>query len=87
MKEASGEANITIITILLIAIVGVVGTVLINNLMNSTKERSCCTEAGGKWSGGTCTDGGNSYYDSKTYENCKNGNTTGTGTGTGTATN
>ena len=61
MKEASGEANMTVITILLIAIVGTVGTVLINNLMGSTKKRACCTEAGGTWSGGTCQDGGTEY--------------------------
>ena len=35
MKEASGEANMTVITILLIAIVGAVGTVIINNLMKT----------------------------------------------------
>lgn len=61
MKEASGEANMTVITILLIAIVGTVGTVIVTNIMNSTKKRGCCTEAGGTWTGGQCTGGGQEY--------------------------
>lgn len=61
MKEASGEANMTVITIMLIAIVGVVGTIIINNVMNSTQRRACCTEAGGTWTGGTCQNGGTEY--------------------------
>lgn len=61
MKEASGEANMTVITILLIAIVGTVGTVIVTNIMNSIKRRGCCTEAGGTWSGGTCQNGGAEY--------------------------
>ena len=56
MKEASGEANMTVITILLIAIVGAVGTVIINNLMKLAKSgnkseiediaRNMCKEKG-----------------------------------------
>lgn len=56
MKEASGEANMTVITILLIAIVGAVGTVIINNMMNTSKRRTCCAEVGGKLSGTKCVD-------------------------------
>ena len=61
MKEASGEANMTVITIMLIAIVGVVGTIIINNVMNSTQKRACCTEAGGEWTGGSCSVTGGEY--------------------------
>ena len=61
MKEASGEANMTVITIMLIAIVGVVGTIIINNVMNSTQRRACCTEVGGTWTGGTCSENGAEY--------------------------
>lgn len=55
MKEASGEANMTVITILLIAIVGAVGTVIINNMMKSSKEKAECADAGGVWNGKGCT--------------------------------
>ena len=68
MKEASGEANITILTVLLIGIVALVATPLITNIMNSTSNQSCCTTAGGTWSGGTCSGG-----DSATYRDCTNG--------------
>lgn len=54
MKEASGEANMTVITILLIAIVGAVGTVIINSVLNNTKKSACCESDGGYWHGGTC---------------------------------
>lgn len=68
MKEASGEANITILTVLLIGIVALVATPLITNIMNSTSRQSCCTTAGGTWSGGTCSGG-----DSVTYTQCIRG--------------
>lgn len=38
MKEAAGEANMTVITIVLIAIVLAVGTVIVTNLMNKTAD-------------------------------------------------
>lgn len=72
MKEASGEANITVLTILLIGIVALVATPLITNIMNSTKDRTCCTNAGGKWEGGTCKS--QAGYDQATYTNCINDN-------------
>ena len=55
MKEAAGEANMTVITIVLIAIVLAVGTVIINNLMNTTAKKSACSEIGGQLTGNTCT--------------------------------
>lgn len=54
MKEVSGEANMTVITILLIAIVGAVGTVIINNLMKTSKEKAKCADDGGYWKNGQC---------------------------------
>ena len=54
MKEAAGEANMTVITIVLIAIVLGVGTIIVNNLMNSNKKSSCCAANGGTWAGGYC---------------------------------
>ena len=57
MKEAAGEANMTVVTIILIGIVVAIATPIITNIMTSTKERTCCVDAGGQWSGGECTDG------------------------------
>ncbi len=73
MKEAAGEANLTVIAIVLIAIVAAVATPLIGNMMKGTAKKSCCLESGGKWSGNNCTDGGNGTYDSATYQDCING--------------
>lgn len=70
MKEAAGEANMTVITIVLIAIVAAVATPLISNIMKSTKEKTCCNNAGGKWEHNKCASGGNEYYDEDTYTAC-----------------
>ncbi len=40
MKEAAGEANMTVITIILIAIVLGVGTIVVSNLMKKTSEKT-----------------------------------------------
>lgn len=49
MKEAAGEANLTVVAIILIAVVVAVATPLVRNLMNSATYKSCCTDAGGVW--------------------------------------
>lgn len=54
MKEAAGEANITVITIVLIGIVAAVGIPLITNMMNNTSERSNCVNNGSRWVDGKC---------------------------------
>lgn len=54
MKEAAGEANMTVITIVLIAIVLGVGTIVVNSLMESTKNKSCCSSLGGEIVNGSC---------------------------------
>lgn len=54
MKEAAGEANLTVVAIILIAVVVAVATPLVNSLMKTAKYRSCCTDAGGVWESGTC---------------------------------
>lgn len=68
MKEAAGEANLTVITIILIGVVVAVGVILVPRLMENTGERACCTDAGGKWNGKGCTDfvdaGGSDAYSS-----------------------
>ena len=50
MKEASGEANMTIITIVLIGIIVAVVTPLITGMMDDTKTKASCS------SQGLCTD-------------------------------
>ena len=75
MKEAAGEANMTVITIVLIAIVLGVGTVVVTNLMNSNKNSTACQACGGVWHGGQCkeiTDNGQPGTNNVEYEACKN---------------
>lgn len=54
MKEAAGEANMTVITIVLIAIVLAVGTVIVNSMMKSSEESTECTQEGNVWYSGDC---------------------------------
>ena len=54
MKEAAGEANMTVITIVLIGVVAAVGAILIPRLMATTSLKSCCQEKGWTWSAGSC---------------------------------
>ena len=54
MKEAAGEANLTVVAIILIAVVVAVATPLINSLMKTSAYRACCTDAGLIWEGGDC---------------------------------
>lgn len=54
MKEASGEANMTVVTIILIGIIVAVATPLINSMMNNTKQRAECQNNGGCWVNGAC---------------------------------
>lgn len=63
MKEAAGEANMTVITIVLIAIVLGIGTIVVTNLMKNVESQSgsmqsgeaACKNVGGTWANGTCT--------------------------------
>lgn len=54
MKEAAGEANMTVITIVLIAIVLGVGTIIVNNLMKNSEKSSNCSANGNIWYNGAC---------------------------------
>lgn len=72
MKEASGEANLTVVAIILIGVIAAVVTPIINNMMKNAKRRSCCTEAGGILSGQTCQApaGDTGGYNSNDYDAC-----------------
>lgn len=54
MKEATGEANMTIITVVLIGIVAAVGAILIPNIMKNVQKRGCCSSVGGALKGSKC---------------------------------
>ena len=54
MKEATGEANMTIITVVLIGIVAAVAMIFLPRMMNTTSKRSCCQANGGVWENGAC---------------------------------
>ena len=72
MKEAAGEANLTVVAIILIAVIVAVATPLINSLMKSSVNKACCTDAGGVWKNGGCTaaKGDTNMYDLSTYNSC-----------------
>ena len=73
MKEAAGEANLTVIAIVLIAIVAAVATPLISNMMKGTADKTCCQQYGGTWKNGGCTDRNvvGVEFDSAGYEECR----------------
>ena len=54
MKEAAGEANLTVVAIILIAVVVAVATPLVTSLMRNSGRRACCSDAGGVWKNGQC---------------------------------
>ena len=72
MKEAAGEANMTVITIVLIGVVAAVGALLIPRLLNSMNDKSCCQELGGYVSGTSCMKVGASNYAIKNLRNSCN---------------
>ena len=62
MKEAAGEANMTVVTIILIGVIVAVATPIINSMMNNTQRQTCCMNDGGVWENGACSNG-NDYSD------------------------
>jgi uncharacterized membrane protein YadS len=70
MKEAAGEANLTVVAIILIGVIAAVVTPLITNMLNTSKAKSCCTTAGGVWRNNTCQNNGANTYDLDTYKEC-----------------
>lgn len=54
MKEAAGEANLTVIAIILIGVVAAVMTPLVNSYLKSAAQKSCCTNVGGVWKDNAC---------------------------------
>lgn len=56
MKEATGEANMTIVTVVLIGIISLVAVPIVRGLISSSKDRACCVHNGGAFQGGKCVD-------------------------------
>ncbi len=54
MKEATGEANMTIVTVIIIAAVVAIATPIITNLMGSLQGKTDCINNGGIWADNTC---------------------------------
>ena len=54
MKEATGEANMTVVTIILIAAIVAIATPIVTNMMRQTEEKAKCMDAGSVWSGASC---------------------------------
>lgn len=55
MKEAAGEANMTVITIVLVGVVAAAGAILLPKLFTSMEMKSVCSEMGGTLAGKKCT--------------------------------
>ena len=54
MKEAAGEANMTVITIVLIGLVAAAGAILVPQLLNRGNDQTDCTSKGNVWYNGAC---------------------------------
>lgn len=54
MKEAAGEANLTVVAIILIGVIVAVVTPVINSMMTNTQKRTCCENYGGRWESNKC---------------------------------
>ena len=59
MKEAAGEANMTVVTIILIGVIVAIATPIVNSMMKNTQNRTCCMNAGATWNSSTnkCSNG------------------------------
>lgn len=68
MKEAAGEANMTVITILLIGVIAAIAIPLVSSTMTNSAKKACCQSYGGSIEGKVCKDmhGNtiNDYWDS-----------------------
>ena len=58
MKEAAGEANMTVITIILIGVIAAIAIPIVNTAMENTKRNADCTNAGGFMEDGKCVGAG-----------------------------
>lgn len=55
MKEATGEANMTVVTIILIAVIVAIATPIVNKMMTNTQSKADCMNEGKIWTNSSCT--------------------------------
>ena len=56
MKEATGEANMTIVTVILIAAIVAIATPIVTTMMDNTKNKTKCMNEGYcGYANGQCT--------------------------------
>ncbi len=55
MKEAAGEANLTVVAIILIGVIAAVVTPMISGMLDNTEDQGNCASAGGIWVDGECS--------------------------------
>ena len=67
MKEAAGEANMTVITIILITAIVAIATPLITNVMKNSQTRTCCLSAGATGAQGKTCQGD---FDEQAFNDC-----------------
>lgn len=60
MKEAAGEANMTVITIILIGVIAAIAIPMVNSAMKNAEMKAACNAAGGYMNGATCYNGNGS---------------------------
>lgn len=68
MKEAAGEANMTVITIILIGVIAAVAIPLVNNAMKTTAAKAHCQNLGQIYESGTCNGDDCSGVTCKAYD-------------------
>ena len=78
MKEAAGQANMTVIVIVLIGVVGAVGMAVVPSLLENVEKRAICNEKGGEYSNNRCrfvtrNSNGNSIIHDYGFEKCDDG--------------
>lgn len=49
MKEATGEANMTIVTVIIIAAVVAIATPIITGMLSTMNDKTSCLNDGGNW--------------------------------------
>lgn len=70
MKEAAGEANLTVVAIILIGVIAAVVTPIITSMMTNTAKKACCTNVGGVWKGNNCVAPAGGTFDQAAYNTC-----------------
>lgn len=55
MKEAAGEANMTVVTIIIIGVIVVIATPIITSVIENTEKRSCCISDGVSYNNNGCS--------------------------------